>query len=643
MQNGLKPHDREASACSEDGLIAGRGQGYHPRFRRQCTDRGCLVLLVAFCLGMWYLYSQARAEGNLAKLTHGFDWKGEICGVDESVVDKPFLFWCTASDGELGENFALLDGICVETCPGGAEFYMCPGPAVPFEVDRYMTADHGAQEVIIGMRRNLTMKQSYPSVEALGYCFPHQNVVLLQRVMERTHVSSLAKQVILAGQGAAESWRFLIIVAIACIIIGYVFLFVIWHSFDKLIYGLVVGAHLLLLAASVAFLYVGFYQEHNFFRTYFSAAVSRYCAWSCSGIVFFVWVLFCILCCNGSDAIAVTIDSVRATCEVIGELKTMLLQPLLHSGVVVSLLLALVYGLAWILSTGKVVPQGSPLEQNGIQIAGLHRSLEFSNSQWAGISFWIFGLVWLFETVNALGQFAISHAVVAYTVYEEDECCPMLSGYFTGIVFHLGTLAFGGFIIGCLKIIAALLAFLVRQTRDEYGIQGTVTQVLCCCCMCTFACIEKILEMVNDLVYTDVALRSSGYLEAADNVVRVAAASPMTYASIKASATGMRVLGVTTIGCGGTFLSYQVLSSSTFHRELDSVFENSSSMLVTSNILGTTIASGFICFYVALAFMMVFYQTTYSLMYCMLLGTGPLGGSGGESQRSLSPVRMAKT
>ena len=32
----------------------------------------------------------------------------------------------------------------------------------------------------------------------------------------------------------------------------------------------------------------------------------------------------------------------------------------------------------------------------------------------------------------------------------------------------------------------------------------------------------EVLSMVNDLVYTDVALHSCGYIEAADNVVRVA-------------------------------------------------------------------------------------------------------------------------
>ncbi|CAJ1361935.1 unnamed protein product, partial [Effrenium voratum] len=115
-----------------------------------------------------------------------------------------------------------------------------------------------------------------------------------------------------------------------------------------------------------------------------------------------------------------------------------------------------------------------------------------------------------------------------------------------------------------------------------------------------------------------------------------AASNPVTYAAIKSSATVMRVVGVTIIAGCGTFLSYQVQSSTALHKQLDLVFENASTMLVTSNILGTTIAAGLICFYVALAFMMVFYQTTYSLMYCMLL----LGPASADAQNTEMQTRF---
>jgi len=137
----------------------------------------------------------------------------------------------------------------------------------------------------------------------------------------------------------------------------------------------------------------------------------------------------------------------------------------------------------------------------------------------------------------------------------------MLQGYISGVFFHAGTFAFGGFVLGCLKIFAAMMALLARQTRDESGAPSFVVRILCCCCAGCTECIEQMLSMVNDLVYTDIALRGSGYVEAAQNVVQIVASSPVVYAAIKGSATFVRVLGVTIIGGGGTYLSYQVLSS----------------------------------------------------------------------------------
>ncbi|CAK9087036.1 unnamed protein product [Durusdinium trenchii] len=587
--------DEEAALARVEALTGSKSSlgGDVPRLaraRRRCTDRCCSVVLFAFLFGMWSVYQHALKEGNLAKLTRGFDWTGAICGVDEAVRDKPFLFWCTPNRNEA---FTLLDGICVSQCPSSdREIFYCPGRALPFQVKQYLDAGHERQEVVIGMRWNITTKRSYPSTEAFGYCFPTRDLAMLRSVTERTYVFGFTKQVVLAGQGAVESWRFLLLVAVACVAMGYVFLFVIWYSFEKLVYSFLALAHVLLIGAAAGFLFVSFYPEHNFFQTYFSPEASRICAWGCAAISLILWMLFSILCCQGREALAVTIDSVTATCEVITEIPTMLLQPLVHSAFVVFTLLLLVYGFAWILSTGKVVPQLEPLGQSGIQIAGVPRSLEFSQLQWVCIVYWIFGAVWIFEILNALSQFAISHAVVVNTIYQDEESFPMLKGYLMGLCFHLGTIALGGFIIGCLKLVAAFLSFILSQTRNTEGIQGAVAQVLCCCCLCTVMCIERVLSMVNDLVYTDVALHSCGYIEAADNVVRVAASNPLTYAAIKASAITMRVVGVSIIGGCGTFLSYQALSSTELHRQLDLVFQDASTMLVTSNILGTTIALG---------------------------------------------------
>lgn len=619
---------RQVSSYSDSKLLDDRVlEDAHPvpsfqwsQAQRRCTDIPCLIVFFAFLVGLWTISAQAREVGNLAKLTHGFDWAGNICGVDEAVVNKSMLFWCSSVD----DGSVTLTGICVEECPrGSTTSSMCPGKPEPFEQD-YRLAE-GRTEVLIGLTRNLTAQPDYPSTGAFGYCFPKEDIALLQRVLGDTHVSTIAEQLVLAGHGAVESWRFLVMVAIASVAIGYLFLFVLWSCFDKLLYALVLAAHLLLLAATAALLYGGFHLDHNFFVNYMEPWGARCCAWGCAAVSLTAWILYMILCCYSREALAVTVESVQATCEVLTHIPTILLQPLIHSLVVMGTLLSLIYGFAWLLSAGKVVPDGEPLIQGGFQISGVHRTLVFTPAQWGFLAYWGFGFVWILETVNALGQFAISHAVVRFAVFDEVECCPMLHGYWNGLTRHLGTLAYGGFIIGCLKILAAVISFIVRQAQAQGDAEGAVVQCICCCCLQLALCLEQVLAMVNDLVYTDVALRSTSYSTAASNVVQIAKTNPLTYASIKGSATSVRFLGVTVIGGIGTFLSYQTLASTALHQDLQDIFEGVSSMLATSSILGTTAAAGLICFYTAIAFMMVFYQTTYSLMYCTLIGALSFG------------------
>lgn len=590
---------------------------------RQCTDTHCSLFFLAFLCGLGHIFVQARRDGNLAKLTHGFDWRGEICGVDARVRDRPLLFWCNPGKEE---DLTLLDGVCVEQCPDSDDsHYWCPGPGRPFEYSESSPQDRSVREVVIGMARNLSLTPGYSSIEALGYCFPRRDAKLVNRIILRTHVSTLTKQLFLAGHGALESWRFLLGVAAVCTVIGYTFLFILWACFDKLVYGLVLVAHVLLLLSVAGCVCAGFHEEHNIFRYYFRESVARVCVWACGLVLFFLWVLLCLLCCYGRGAVSTAIDSVKATCEVVVCLPTMLLQPLIHSTVVISLLLLLLYGFAWVLSMGRVVPSDEPVEQGGIEIAGLQRRFDFTSWEWFCIAYWLFGIVWIFETLNALGQFAISHAVVVFECRNSEDCFPMLQGYSAGLCCHLGTLAFGGFVVGCLKILAALLAFMARQAEDDTSLRGTIARIACCCCANCAVCIERIVSMVNDLIYTDVALQGSSYMEAASNVVHVAGSNPVTYALIKGCGTFIRVLGVTVIGGVGTFLSYQLLSSTAIQQELDEVFQGASSMMSTSSIMGTTVASAFVCFYIAMAFMMVFYQTTYTLMYCMLVGAVKLG------------------
>uniref|UniRef100_A0A7S1LT05 Choline transporter-like protein n=1 Tax=Alexandrium catenella TaxID=2925 RepID=A0A7S1LT05_ALECA len=268
----------------------------------------------------------------------------------------------------------------------------------------------------------------------------------------------------------------------------------------------------------------------------------------------------------------------------------------------------------------------------------MHRRLEFSAVGWLTVLSWVFGIVWVMETMNGMGQFAISHAVVSFANPTEQDamrgCFPVVRGYLVGIWYHLGSIAFGGFVLGVLKILAAVLTFLARQARDEAGVRGAIAGAVCCCCAQCALVVEQALSMVNDLVYTDIALQGSRYMEAAQNVVRVAASNPAEYALLKGSAMAVRVMGVLAITGASTLLAFQGLASQSLHHVLERrVSPEAAELLETPSLQGTTVAVAIVSFQISMTFMTVFYQTTHTLTYCMLIGAATVGTTSPRSAR----------
>jgi len=443
-----------------------------------------------------------------------------------------------------------------------------------------------------------------------------------------------------------HSWRFLLLASAGTLVLGYGFLFLLWACFDKLVYVLAAAVHGFLIVGATGFGYMGFHDEQNIFGVWFDLSTARLCTFLCCALMIIVWALFLLLHLYSKEAVRSTVESVNATCEAIAQLPSLLLQPVVHSAVTVITLALLAYGFAWVLSIGKVVPASDPVQQGRVEVAGMHRTLDFTAVEWIQVLYWAFGAVWILETLNALGQFAISHAVVSRvgpSVLRTHSCFPVLRGYGVGLTFHLGSLAFGGFVLGSLKILAAVLTFLARQARDEAGVRGALARAVCCCCAQCALFLEQALSMVNDLVYTDVALQGSRYVEAAENVVRVAASNPAEYALLKGSAMAVRVLGVCVITGASTLIAWQSLSMPAVRHIVEHrISPEAADLFETPSVQGTTVAVALISFQISMTFMAVFYQTTHTLTYCSLtsytsaaLGVVPVGCRSPSSVRNL--------
>ncbi|KAI9562773.1 hypothetical protein GHT06_010227 [Daphnia sinensis] len=91
-----------------------------PVKNRSCTDVVCLIIFIAFLVGWGIIGFYGFTLGDPQRLLHPTDSNGRICGVDETLKDKPYLFYFDLT--RCADPSVLIKGcptpqVCVKTCP----------------------------------------------------------------------------------------------------------------------------------------------------------------------------------------------------------------------------------------------------------------------------------------------------------------------------------------------------------------------------------------------------------------------------------------------------------------------------------------------------------------------------------------------
>lgn len=94
---------------------------------RRCTDCICLFVFLFYVLGMMILINVCKTStirdkpwSDLRRLTHGHDYAGRLCGVDDEVASKPYLIWCRTKWDEKTATPSALNlpwPTCISRCP----------------------------------------------------------------------------------------------------------------------------------------------------------------------------------------------------------------------------------------------------------------------------------------------------------------------------------------------------------------------------------------------------------------------------------------------------------------------------------------------------------------------------------------------
>eukprot|EP00927_Polykrikos_kofoidii_P016229 TRINITY_DN17307_c0_g1_i1.p1 TRINITY_DN17307_c0_g1~~TRINITY_DN17307_c0_g1_i1.p1 ORF type:complete len:640 (+),score=72.97 TRINITY_DN17307_c0_g1_i1:179-2098(+) len=595
-----------------------------PPKSNKCTDVSCLLVLIANCFAMSCVMRYVSAEGNIKKLSHGYDWRLQTCGFSPSVASKSYLYWCAT---DIGETLKLSDGICVDSCPSSNQtFSACPGD---LHFYNRSTVVDGIETYDFGVTRTLKSVRNYPSKHFpfLMYCFPDstKDDELFKQVMTLIMSKSRFRDNVLVpiAEGIlSEGWQEPTIVAMIAVVLCY--LFVVLMRFFLRITAYIFTSFLVVLWFGLAFSFTyGYFHPANSLLATFTNSPRNPCLY----VAIAMWVLtvpvmglvLCIFC-----RLTFVIKTMEDAGDALLQMPSMLLVPIVQIILQLAIICAAGYGFLWIVSLGEVKPHSSmnvfDPESWNPKVTSVTRTFEFTEYQYWLMAYWVLSTFWILHIALAAGSFVISFAV-ANSRRTQRRCLPLLcQGYLHAYTLHLGTLSVGAFILGMMWILAEIVRQLFKQTQSSSGSRNKVSRCLECCCVNCMVCLARSVQHLNTMTYTEVAISGNGYCRATLIASRYLVSNAGVFTLIHFVTRVVKFFGICVITIGGTWLCFLLKSKSSWRNAIESTttVEIPDNLFVNTFELGFNITNVCVLLIVSTAFMEVYAWVSISFMYVII-------------------------
>merc|ERR1711920_203699 len=123
------------------------------------------------------------------------------------------------------------------------------------------------------------------------------------------------------------------------------------------------------------------------------------------------------------------------------------------------------------------------------------------------------------------------------------------------IRYHMGSLAFGSFIIAVVQFIRYVMMFLEKQAQAR---KNRVMVYVLKCVQCLIWCFEKCLEYINKLAYIQIALLGTNFCTSAKKAFYLLLRNAVRFASVAVLGSAIDFIGWVCIMVATAFLGYDI-------------------------------------------------------------------------------------
>ncbi|XP_048758552.1 choline transporter-like protein 1 isoform X1 [Ostrea edulis] len=509
----------------------------NPIKNRGCTDIIVLIVFVLFWAGMIYIAAFSITHGDAWRLVYGHDSFGNTC--DEDNRGRKIENVSFSGMNMEGRGFVFILNIldplnsmklCVNKCPGRdlnttsdlAIFAVTDGSSLC----RYDYNYTEYSDYLV--KKGFCPGKVFASEPLLNRCVPKQIFstadAIFSKFFDFLNSSDIFHKVL---HDLMTGWREMLILcfvalgfgALMVLLIRFLASFIVWFIIVIAIIGSLAGTVGLWWTYMDKKRFIDDKEEDNIpLLNVDIDSEQAFLIYSIIATVLTVILLLVILVMRKRISLTVTLFHEAGKC--LADVPILLLQPLWTFVILVFFFVYWIIILAF-LATAEIA---SVDKTTGF--------VKYTEHERVSYLWWyhLIGLIWTSEFIIACQQLVVSGTVATWYFTREKKSlsCTICKSTKLLIFHHLGSVAFGAFVITMVKLPRWILMYMQKKMK---GSQNTCAQYTLKCCICCLWCLEKCLKYLNQNAYTVVAIQGSNFCSSAkkafmtlvSNALRVAA------------------------------------------------------------------------------------------------------------------------
>lgn len=191
---------------------------------------------------------------------------------------------------------------------------------------------------------------------------------------------------------------------------------------------------------------------------------------------------------------------------------------------------------------------------------------DYTQGQLIMFYYYVFATLWTNAFVNAVSIFVIASACCMWYYSHgpgQDLDFPIARSYKMVFRYHMGSLAFGSFILAIVQFLQFLVEVFKKHAEATGQDRAPCFEYLINCVRCCLACVERIVQFLNKTAYIQIALRGKNFCMAAKDGFEIVWSNGLRYAIVTGVGEIIMFMGKLFIAAAATASFYALITFET--------------------------------------------------------------------------------